>query len=241
MTSGIEAYHHVRRAFSPPARRTPSRLFSHSPPSIASISLAERWLSIKQCVSFLHLPARCLDFTFTQSARWHILSFNPPSGSFHKLLRTPTPTTLLPLLPFVSNFTSTRLSASMSTEGSSDSEWDGAATPITPVVIDPTAVTTSSLKALQSGDQRKVLDIVDKLRRTGLSGIVELPQIVGKCYIPALYFKLSQPLTNMCLQSVVTRVQARVPFWRQLLRFRFLAKKTSARVSPLRYFTLYPP
>jgi hypothetical protein len=44
-------------------------------------------------------------------------------------------------------------------------------------VIDPTAVTTSSLSALQSDDQRKVLDIVDKLRRTGLSGIVELPQL----------------------------------------------------------------
>ncbi|KAF2464907.1 dynamin family protein-like protein [Lindgomyces ingoldianus] len=37
---------------------------------------------------------------------------------------------------------------------------------------------TDSLKALQSDDQRKVMDIVDKLRRTGLSGIVELPQIV---------------------------------------------------------------
>jgi hypothetical protein len=48
----------------------------------------------------------------------------------------------------------------------------------TPVALDPDAVTTSSLKALQSEDQRKVMDIVDKLRRTGLSGIVELPQLV---------------------------------------------------------------
>ena len=48
--------------------------------------------------------------------------------------------------------------------------------PATPV--DPNAITTSSLKALQSADQRKVMDIVDKLRRTGLSGIVELPQLV---------------------------------------------------------------
>lgn len=45
------------------------------------------------------------------------------------------------------------------------------------VPIDPSAVTTSSLKALQSDDQRKVMDIVDKLRRTGLSGIVALPQL----------------------------------------------------------------
>jgi hypothetical protein len=48
----------------------------------------------------------------------------------------------------------------------------------TPVPLDPDAVTTSSLKALQSEGQRKVMDIVDKLRRTGLSGIVELPQLV---------------------------------------------------------------
>lgn len=46
------------------------------------------------------------------------------------------------------------------------------------VAIDPDAVTTSSLQALQSEDQRKVMDIVDRLRRTGLSGIVELPQLI---------------------------------------------------------------
>ncbi|KAJ4297535.1 hypothetical protein N0V90_005427 [Kalmusia sp. IMI 367209] len=64
---------------------------------------------------------------------------------------------------------------SMISDSSSDTEGD---TPVTPVAIDPDAVTTSSLKALQSEDQRKVMDIVDKLRRTGLSGIVELPQLV---------------------------------------------------------------
>lgn len=47
-----------------------------------------------------------------------------------------------------------------------------------PAPIDSEAVTTSSLQALQSADQRKVMDIVDKLRRTGLNGIVELPQLV---------------------------------------------------------------
>lgn len=66
----------------------------------------------------------------------------------------------------------------MSSDGS-DIEGDGALTPITPVAIDPDAVTTSSLKALQSEGQRKVMDIVDKLRRTGLSGIVGLPQLVA--------------------------------------------------------------
>ena len=55
----------------------------------------------------------------------------------------------------------------------SDSDYDGADTPGTPGSIDPNAVTTSSLQALQSAGQRKVMDIVDKLRRTGLSGVVE--------------------------------------------------------------------
>jgi len=60
----------------------------------------------------------------------------------------------------------------------SDSEFEGIGTPVTPVMIDPDSVTTNSLQALQSEDQRKVMDIVDKLRRTGLGGIVELPQLV---------------------------------------------------------------
>jgi len=58
----------------------------------------------------------------------------------------------------------------------SDSESDDV--PITPGPVDPDAVTTSSLEALQSADQRKVMDIVDRLRRNGLSGIVELPHLV---------------------------------------------------------------
>jgi hypothetical protein len=62
-------------------------------------------------------------------------------------------------------------------DSDSHSEKGGVTTPVTPVAIDPTAITTSSLKALQSDDQRKVMDIVDKLRRTGLSGIVGLPQL----------------------------------------------------------------
>lgn len=61
---------------------------------------------------------------------------------------------------------------------SSDTESSRPTTPVSPVAIDTDAVTTSSLQALQSDDQRKVMDIVDKLRRTGLSGVVELPQLV---------------------------------------------------------------
>jgi GTPase SAR1 family protein len=60
----------------------------------------------------------------------------------------------------------------------SESDYEGADVPVTPVSIDPEAVTTESLEALQSDEQRKVLDVVDHLRRQGLSGIVELPQIV---------------------------------------------------------------
>ena len=57
----------------------------------------------------------------------------------------------------------------------SDSDYD-TTEPRTPV--DPDGVTTDSLEALQSDEQRKILDIVDHLRRQGLSGIVELPQLV---------------------------------------------------------------
>ncbi|KAH5305161.1 hypothetical protein HBI23_183590 [Parastagonospora nodorum] len=60
---------------------------------------------------------------------------------------------------------------------SSDSDA-GTPAQLTPTFIDADAVTTSSLQALQSADQRKVMDLVDKLRREGLSGIVELPQLV---------------------------------------------------------------
>jgi len=38
--------------------------------------------------------------------------------------------------------------------------------------------TTDSLKKLQSTDERRLLDVVDKLRRTGLNGTIELPQLV---------------------------------------------------------------
>lgn len=39
-------------------------------------------------------------------------------------------------------------------------------------------ITTSSLEALPTDDSRKVTDIVDHLRRSGLSGILQLPQLV---------------------------------------------------------------
>ncbi|KAJ4334175.1 hypothetical protein N0V95_009231 [Ascochyta clinopodiicola] len=39
-------------------------------------------------------------------------------------------------------------------------------------------LTTASLAKLQSTDERRLLDVVDKLRRTGLNGTIELPQLV---------------------------------------------------------------
>ncbi|KAH8587970.1 P-loop containing nucleoside triphosphate hydrolase protein [Bisporella sp. PMI_857] len=39
-------------------------------------------------------------------------------------------------------------------------------------------ISTSSLDSLQSGEQRRVLNIVDSLRQCGLEGIVSLPQLV---------------------------------------------------------------
>jgi hypothetical protein len=39
-------------------------------------------------------------------------------------------------------------------------------------------MTTDSLEALQSSEQRKLMDLVDQLRRTGLNTLMQLPQIV---------------------------------------------------------------
>lgn len=61
---------------------------------------------------------------------------------------------------------------------SNGTDNEGESHNIPSTVIDLNAVTTNSLKALQSEDQRKIMDLVDKLRRIGLSGIVELPQIM---------------------------------------------------------------
>lgn len=55
---------------------------------------------------------------------------------------------------------------------------DATRTPDTPLPLDHDTFTTGSLEKLQSDDERKVLDIVDKLRRSGLNGTIELPQLV---------------------------------------------------------------
>lgn len=39
-------------------------------------------------------------------------------------------------------------------------------------------MTTASIEALQSSEQRELMDLVDRLRRAGLSTFLQLPQIV---------------------------------------------------------------
>jgi hypothetical protein len=48
----------------------------------------------------------------------------------------------------------------------------------TPTQIKKNDFSANAFKALQSEDERKVLDIVDKLRRSGLNSTIELPQLV---------------------------------------------------------------
>jgi hypothetical protein len=78
-------------------------------------------------------------------------------------------------LPFLASASPANKSYEFLTMTLSDSDFDSSI-PSTPIDLD--GVTTDSLDALQSDGQRKVLDIVDHLRRQGLSGIVELPQLV---------------------------------------------------------------
>jgi len=61
--------------------------------------------------------------------------------------------------------------------GESDAPQDGPP-PTAGSSTGPQSVTTSSLDALQSADSVKVMNVVDKLRRSGLSGILQLPQLV---------------------------------------------------------------
>jgi hypothetical protein len=40
------------------------------------------------------------------------------------------------------------------------------------------SITTASLEALQTTEQRELMDLVDRLRHAGLSSVLQLPQIV---------------------------------------------------------------
>jgi hypothetical protein len=64
------------------------------------------------------------------------------------------------------------------TDTSSENDWEGASPPFTPTYQEPHSVTTVSLLGLQSDGQHKIMVIIDRLRYTGLSGAVGLPQLV---------------------------------------------------------------
>ena len=80
-------------------------------------------------------------------------------------------------------------------------------------------ITTSSLDALQSQESRKVMDIVDRLRRSGLSGILQLPQLVvsgdqssGKSSVLEAITEIPFPRKeNLCTRFATEIILRRAP------------------------------
>ncbi|KAI7531252.1 hypothetical protein KC331_g14216, partial [Hortaea werneckii] len=83
----------------------------------------------------------------------------------------------------------------------------------------PQTIGTTSLDALQSQDSRRVMDIVDKLRRSGLSGIVQLPQLVvsgdqssGKSSVLEAITEIPFPRKeNLCTRFATEIILRRAP------------------------------
>ena len=83
----------------------------------------------------------------------------------------------------------------------------------------PQTIGTSSLDALQSQDSRRVMDIVDKLRRSGLSGVVQLPQLVvcgdqssGKSSVLEAITEIPFPRKeNLCTRFATEIILRRAP------------------------------
>lgn len=77
----------------------------------------------------------------------------------------------------------------------------------------------ASLDALQGGEQRKIMDIVDKLRRTGLSTVLQLPQLVvcgdqssGKSSVLEAITEIPFPRKeNLCTRFATEIVMRRDP------------------------------
>lgn len=77
---------------------------------------------------------------------------------------------------------------------------------------------TASLKKLQSEDERKLLDVVDKMRRAGLNGTIELPQLVvcgdqssGKSSVLEAVSIFSSILTDVPLIGLVPDYRDPIP------------------------------
>lgn len=83
----------------------------------------------------------------------------------------------------------------------------------------PTPATTASLDALQSADQRNVLNIVDSLRECGIDDIVPLPQLVvcgdqssGKSSVLEAITEIPFPRKeNLCTRFATEIVLRRLP------------------------------
>ncbi|KAK0283837.1 hypothetical protein LTS00_011499 [Friedmanniomyces endolithicus] len=91
----------------------------------------------------------------------------------HEVMRPPT-------LSRVKDYLSALKKSAMGSTGTDSlpvSGDDGGQVSVHHVAV-PKTIGSSSLDALQSTDSRRVMDIVDKLRRSGLSGILQLPQLV---------------------------------------------------------------
>lgn len=83
----------------------------------------------------------------------------------------------------------------------------------------PQNLKTSSLDSLQSKDSRQVMDIVDRLRRSGLNGILQLPQLVvcgdqssGKSSVLEAITEIPFPRKeNLCTRFATEIILRRAP------------------------------
>jgi GTPase SAR1 family protein len=106
------------------------------------------------------------------------------------------------------------------------------AIPDSPLSEQHIPISTSSLDALQSDEQRQVLNIVDSLRQCGLEGIVSLPQLVvcgdqssGKSSVLEAITEIPFPRKeNLCTRFATEIVLRRAPT--PSIRTRIIPKKT---------------
>lgn len=104
-------------------------------------------------------------------------------------------------------------------DSSPSKQRNAMATPDSPPSKQRISISTSSLDALQSDEQRQVLNIVDSLRQCGLEGIVSLPQLVvcgdqssGKSSVLEAITEIPFPRReNLCTRFATEIVLRRAP------------------------------